>query len=350
MPEHTDLTSSTCRTTVVVSAIACLAIILMCDPGMPARGDALPTNTGPIISCSSPVFDFGPMDNEDTIKHTFILGNSGNAILKIDKIISCCGSRTVLETRAVDPGAQSALHVTSPLKGRSGAQHMVFYVRSNDPVRPLYELVITGKALAKVEVRPASIMFGVIAADVAVDRIVRVIPESNIVFSVTNVICSMPCISAAYVGCTNMVHHVLVRTVPPLPSGITRAIVSVQTDDTRYRQIDIPIVVRATKDIVVFPQEIRLTKALPGQVHNTQSQYAVVKSLSKTPFKLVGSEVPADGVEVFWVDMASGGYKLEIRNLLPIDEMDGKQVILKTDNERVGDIVIPVSVVAAPQE
>lgn len=346
--EKTRLITSPCTKPFAVYAIAWLAILPVSSFASPEGSRASKIDSVPAISCGSDVYDFGSLDNEETIDHTFVLVNSGNATLKIDKIIACCGSKTALATRNVAPGAESTLQVRFPLKGRSGEQRMAFYVRSNDPVHPLYELKVRGKALARVEVRPTGVMFGAISGDTTCEKTVRIICVSNISFNVTNVICNTSGISASYIGISNGVYHVLVRTVPTLRPGITRAIVYVHTDHAKYGMIEIPVLARVTKDIVVFPAEISLTKVAGGQIRN--SEYAVVKSLSKTPFKITGSEVPRDGIDVVWSQMANGGYKIEIRNLLPMDEMDGKQIILKTDNDKAGDVAIPIRVVTAPQD
>ena len=332
----------------VEHSIAVLVVLHASLFAMPARVDAAQTDSGPAISCSHPVFDFGEMDNEEVVDHSFVLENSGNALLKLDKIIACCGSKTELSARDVASGASVTLQVHIPLKGRSGDQRAAIYVRSNDRIHPLYELMVRGKALAKVEVRPTGVMFGALEEDAAVEKTVSIICDSNVLFNVTNVVCNTPCISASYVGVSNGAHHLLVRTVPPLASGITRAIVYARTDHARYGMIEVPVLVRVSKDIVVFPQELCIMKYAGERIR--ESQYAVVKSLSKTPFRIVGSEVPEDGIELVWNTMVNGGYRVEIRNVMPIDEMNGKHIILKTDNEKVGDVAIPIRVIAAPQQ
>ncbi|MEI6217409.1 MAG: DUF1573 domain-containing protein, partial [bacterium] len=342
------LSSSLRPMRLVEQAIAFLVLLNSPLFAMPASVDAARTDSGPAISCGSPVFDFGQMDNENAVDHSFVLRNAGSAPLKLDKIVACCGSKTELSARDVAPGASVTLQVHIPLKGRSGDQSVALYVRSNDRIHPLYELIVRGKALAKVEVRPTSIMFGALEEDAAVERTVSIICNSNVLFNVTNVVCNTLCISAAYVGVSNGVHRLLIRTVPPLASGITRAIVYALTDHERYGMIEVPVLVRVSKDIVVFPQEICIMK-YPGKLIR-DSQFAVIKSLSKTPFTIVGSEVPEDGIELVWNTMVNGGYRVEIRNLMPIDEMNGKQIILKTDNKKVGDVAIPIRVIAAPQQ
>lgn len=306
----------------------------------PSDGVTSGTNAHQVLSCAKPVYDFGTLDNEETIEHSFVLRNEGTAVLELGKTYACCGSVAELSASTVPPGQETVLKIRLPLKGRSGNQTLSFYVRTNRSARPLYELRIRGTALAKVDVQPSGVMLGAVEEDAAAEKTVSIICRSNIVFGVTNVECSSRCVAAKYLGVSGNVHRVSIVTVPPLPSGILRATARVLTDHGKYQVIEIPVLARVTKDIVVFPNEIRLTRTSRDRIAG--SWYAVVRSLKRTPFKIVGTETPAKGIEVVCSPMASGGYKVEIRGLLSQSDMDGKQIILKTDVAKATEVAIPI--------
>lgn len=298
------------------------------------------TNPGSPILCSSAVYDFGTMDNEETIEHVFVLHNKGTNVLRLDKVLGCCGSTSELSSSTIFPGCDVTLKISLPLKGRSGGQTMSFCVRSNNPEWPLYELQVKGIALAKVEVLPVNVFLGAIAEDAVIGKLVSITCQSNILFNITNIVCASQYITATYLGISGNVHRVSVSTVPPLPFGITRDTVRVLTDDRKYQVLEIPVLARVTRDIVVFPAEIRQARSGGGSVAG--SWFGVVRSLSKTPFKIVGTESPASGIEVVYSPMANGGYKVEIRNLSQQADLDGKQILLKTDNPKATAVGIPI--------
>lgn len=313
---------------------------------LPAAGVAeqrADTNSRPHLTCGSPVWDFGKHDNEDTVEHVFVLHNDGPDVVLLGKVIGCCGSTAELSTGTVLPGGEAAVKITLPLKGRSGEQSMSFYVQSNSSAVPLYELRIKGIALAKVDIQPGSIMLGSASEDTVIEKTVSIGCQSNIIFRVTNTVSSAACIGASYLGVSGNVHRVSVRTIPPLPFGIIRATVSVMTDHSKYPVLEVPVLARVTKDVVVFPSEIRLAKNGGGKA---ETWYGVVRSISRTQFKITGTEVPSAGIEVGCSPLSNGGYKVEVRNLLPQPDLDGKQIILKTDNAGANDVGIPIQLFA----
>jgi len=296
------------------------------------------------ISCSNAVYDFGTLDNEETVEHMFVLRNDGTNAVWLDKVFGCCGSTSELSSSTVFPGSDVTLRISIPLKGRSGEQAMSFYVRSNNAAWPLYELRVTGVALAKVDVQPGSVMLGAIAENAVIEKLVSITCQPDVLFNITNIACASQYITATYLGVSGNVHRVSVRTVPPLPFGITRDMVHILTDDKRYPVLEIPVLARVTKDVVVFPNEIRLTRTSGKLV--ADKWYGVIRSLSKTPFKIASYEVPAAGIEVVCSPMENGGYKVEISNILPQADLDGKEITLKTSNAKANDVGIPIRIVS----
>ncbi|MEI6970221.1 MAG: DUF1573 domain-containing protein [bacterium] len=322
-----------------------VALLLLKPPSTHAGAtvSADSANEAGLMSCSWPVHDFGSLDNGETVRHTFVLHNSGEAVLEIGKIHGCCGATWELSSRSVQPHSEAMLAITMPLKGRSGAQEASFFVRSNDPAQPLYELKMRGFAVAKVDVQPACVMLAATAADAAQDRLVTITCQPDIGFRVTNIVVSSPCVSATYVGASGNVHRVAVRVVAAPGSGTARADVRVLTDHPEYKILDIPVLVSVKKDIVVFPNEVRLDASAGRQVPG--SWYGVVRSISRAPFRITGTESPAKGAEFTFSPMANGGYKVEIRNLIPHKDLDGRSIILRTDSEAASEVVIPIRII-----
>ena len=110
----------------------------------------------PKITCAQPVYDFSRSEDTQTVEHTFIIGNTGDEPLRIGKIKACCGAATELGTNVIPAAGTTTLKVKLPLSGRSGNQHKSFYIGSNDPTQPYYQLRFVGKVSPRAKVEPVS--------------------------------------------------------------------------------------------------------------------------------------------------------------------------------------------------
>ena len=60
---------------------------------------------GPRLLCEEPTHDFGSVTNKDWFKKSFVLRNVGDSPLNLGKIQTCCGSRTSVDDKVVEPGS-----------------------------------------------------------------------------------------------------------------------------------------------------------------------------------------------------------------------------------------------------
>jgi hypothetical protein len=97
----------------------------------------------PALAISEPLHDFGVVTARYA-NHVFTLRNAGASDLTITRVRACCGAKCELTVTNLPPGAASELRVALDLAGRSGVWHKTLYLHTNDPVRPIAAVRLTG--------------------------------------------------------------------------------------------------------------------------------------------------------------------------------------------------------------
>jgi uncharacterized protein DUF1573 len=128
-------------------ALACVATPAMADTPRLVVGDA--------------VFDFGTVEQGASVEHTFVLGNAGDATLRIDNVKSSCGCTVaVLSARDVPPGGEGRVTVTLDTARMVGAKTKTVTVYTNDPAAGTTGLTLHGSVLADFVIIPDALYLG----------------------------------------------------------------------------------------------------------------------------------------------------------------------------------------------
>ncbi|MEI8354330.1 MAG: DUF1573 domain-containing protein [Lentisphaerota bacterium] len=112
------------------------------------------------MACKEPEFNFGDRPNTGVVEHVFTIQNQGDAPLRIGNIRACCGATAGIESSVIAPGSNSNLKATINLAGRRGEMKKSFYIASNDPNQPYYQIRMIGNPTAEVYVDPGDLDFG----------------------------------------------------------------------------------------------------------------------------------------------------------------------------------------------
>ena len=105
-------------------------------------------------------YDFGTVDEEGLIKHEFLLENQGGSNLEIEDVKTGCGcTSAILTKKLLAPGADAKVIVS--YKGRSLNQRekIPIWIISNDPDKPIVQMILTGIVRTKVFWFPKSLSF-----------------------------------------------------------------------------------------------------------------------------------------------------------------------------------------------
>lgn len=317
-----------------------LVIFLLPALVPPAYGDGVPR-----IECDQPVYEFGTMDNAESIEHTFLIWNRGTSPLQIGKIRACCGATAKMPTKTIEPGTNVPLRVTLSLRRRQGKQRKSIYIGSNDPRQPYLQVRLLGTAVAAVTIEPRFVRFGDMEATARAEQKVKITSNPDFAFQVTNVTSSATQFIASVESDTNgCAHEVTVKTVPPLPLGTTTGRIKLFTDNPKRPDLSISTAATVLTDIMVVPKEISVKASGEGQEPATR--YVAIRSRHKRRFKILKVQVPDPRIQTEFTPLGAG-YRCELKNIPPDPSLDGKPIIISTDHPESPQIPIPLRILPA---
>lgn len=138
-----------------------LAVLLAGAVSGAAAGEAL----APKAVCPEPDYDFGELENTETVEHDYVIRNEGELSLEILSVKPSCGCTAVSPSqKVIPPGGEGSVHATFGLQNRSGYQDKSITVTCNDPARPTFLLRLHGTAVQSVRAVPSSVFFGRVGA------------------------------------------------------------------------------------------------------------------------------------------------------------------------------------------
>jgi hypothetical protein len=129
------------------SALA-LALLLgsslpACQRGKSTQPAARARPGSPSIEFDERVHDFGIVNQDSVLKHSFVIRNAGSAVLAIRNVSTSCGCTTAsVGLEAIPPGGSSPLQVTLDMRFFSGPGSKTIRIESNDPRHPTSTLEI----------------------------------------------------------------------------------------------------------------------------------------------------------------------------------------------------------------
>ncbi len=115
-----------------------------------ATAIALPQMVGPKAVVKNSEYDFGNINQNDIVKHSFTITNTGDDVLKISDIRASCGCTAATpDKNELKPGESTQLLVTFNSKGRKGPQTKTVNLKTNDPNNPNLTLMIKCNIIVK---------------------------------------------------------------------------------------------------------------------------------------------------------------------------------------------------------
>jgi len=300
----------------------------------------------PRLICDEPEYCFGTLSNTNDVPHTFVLANEGAAPLAIYRVQSDCGcTRVRLEDKLIHPGEQTTVQARLILKGRSGHQHKRVTIESNDPDQPRLTLSLIGEAVAEVEVKPDRIYWGNLRSDASEVKTVDIRFDESAPGQITGAGVISPAFAVDFeTNKSGLAYRILIRPVPPLVFGRFATNVWITTDSPRYPQLTVPMQGRVVGDIYTVPDELWLA----SDTNQPVSRLLMVQSSRKQNFKIVRVDPPLTDMEVTIRSTLFKGYRIELRNLRPLPELNGRTLTIITDCATSPKLTVPFRIGEPP--
>jgi hypothetical protein len=313
-------------------------LLVMVSGLMLAASLPLRAANAPRIACRQTVYDFGTRESINSVEHVFTIFNDGDAPLQIGQVRGCCGATATIADMSISPGSNTALKVVFSLAGRGGKQNKSFYLGSNDPKEPYLQLRLVGNVVETLNASPRSIDFGVLEQGASTNAEVFIVCTSNLNLTVTNAVADAGFAVEFGQGPSNNLWRITVRPASP-PLGLTRGRVTILTDHKDYPKLEIPVTVTVASDIVAVPKEIVVTET--GEKPQPVTRYVAVRSRTGKPFKILKLEAPDSDIKLSHEQIASGGYRITLANVMPFEDLNGKDLVIVTDHPQTKKVTVP---------
>lgn len=305
--------------------------------------EAAPTGKGPIIACDEPNFDFGTVDNQTTIEHTFLIKNIGDTTLEITQVKPACGCTVAeLTEKMVPPGGISHVTAKLSLQGRSGLQSKAITIFSNDPQNPQYRVSINGTAAQSVQVAPERLMFGQVGPGQSSELFVDISGLAPEPFNITAIEPSGTELTAvSEVQEDGKKYRLKVTITGPAQAGPYNGNIRISTDHPSRPLIDIPVIGNIVGEIIYAPTELTLPAQTDG---NPLTRYIVLRPGTLPNFELKKVTTPDPSMKTSIFPFGDQGYRVQIEGINPSADLEGKTIVLETSAQFTPEISIPIHI------
>jgi hypothetical protein len=135
--------------------------------------------------------------------------------------------------------------------------------------------------------------------------------------------------------------RIAVRTCPPLQPGAQGTRISVRTDDEKIPELGLPVSVRVLDELTVLPSQLVMRRSEAPAV----DRMILIRPGTTATFTILAVEPPLEGIEVTQQSLPSDMVRINLHGLPVSDEMDGKHVLIRTDLQRMREILVPIRVI-----
>jgi len=300
--------------------------------------EEVPPGFAPEITCEETVYNFGEAEASETIEHTFIIKNEGNAVLDISRVRPACGCTVAeLSEKLVGAGKEAKITTRLSLKGRRGHQRKSITVECNDPKKSRFMLYLEGDVTRALDINPDRLFFGQISPDTQATKTITLTSKSKTI-EIKDVSCSVEQFDTVLeVTEEGKSYQILVSTKPPLNEGHVNGYIRISRGQGQP-DINIPVSAVVSGPLAIAPREITLRTQ-----NNAVTRYIVVRPGSVKEFEIEGIDLPNPDIK-FNITSVGPGYRIELSNIVPSHELDGKVVKIRTNVPEKHEIIIPIKI------
>lgn len=296
----------------------------------------------PKLECPQPVYDFGTVDGEKPVSHTFELRNAGDSDLVIRKIHAPCGCTSFLiSNKILPPGDTLSLPVTVSLSGRKGLQEKGVFLETNDPATPGLQLTMRGVVGSGIEVLPPMLT-------------IRKSPKSPEVFGEVTVrdLGKKPlaCLEAKPGdGKIEVVTKPLeggdgfvLRATPVagLAPGQHREKIRLRLEGASPKEMTVDVQILLAADLIAAPSIVRLDTKAAAPLSRT----VILRSPAGSEFTVDAVDVPVETMTTRIERMNATSSRVVIGNIQPTRELDGKKLVFRIGGAKPRTLDVPIAV------
>jgi hypothetical protein len=211
---------------------------------------------GPRISFDRETHDYGKVFYGDSVTEQFVVTNTGDETLIIEKLDASCGcTKAVKGSTEIPPHGKSKIVVEFDTKGlKAGRKKQTIHVHSNDPTKPSTKLTLSADVVREVVVEPSKLNKALTNFIKKVSFPLKITNLSSKVFTVTGIRTQEGNPKAELAPNTILVEPraIVAFTVeielPPEPGRhLHMGRLALLTDHAREKEIEIPYLIQLDK-------------------------------------------------------------------------------------------------------
>ncbi len=294
------------------------------------------------LTCEQPTFNFGKRESIPDFDHDFVIRNAGDLALQIFNLRPTCGCLVPKFTeRTIPPGHTATVTVHFIARGRQGPQSKVLFIESNDPAQPSFPLRMEGQIIDPVELKPSLLFFGRLAANSCSTGTLTVSAiGTNLLGSVSAQIDSPAFVVSVAHPASSKTVHLTVATKPPLPEGLTRATLRINTGCPRMPVLTTVVSAFVPGTFSIMPPELLLV----GREDETVRREVLVRAESNITFRVVAVEPPLKDISCTITTTNPAACRLTFPSLPVSHKLDGQTIRIVTDHPKHPELLIPIRV------
>ncbi len=117
----------------------------------------------PALMADGQEYDFGAIQQGESVPHTFRFQNAGDEVLEITSVRTSCGcTAALLSSRRLAPGEVGELELTFNSQGFRGKIHKTIEMTTNDPQQPLVIFHLRGSVKLQLFASPERVNWGTV--------------------------------------------------------------------------------------------------------------------------------------------------------------------------------------------
>ncbi len=312
----------------------------------PAPADAktpAPTGPAPKIGAEEASHEFGQVWTGDKVNHTFLIRNTGDAVLKITQVKPSCGCTVAKQyDREIQPGATGKIPVTINTAKLKAKINKTITVKSNDTTTGDFRLTMTGTVKRRFEIDPArGASFGRIRPDEDLTRTLTLTNNMDKPSKLTLAAVKAGVFNAEIVEKEpGSVYELTISAKPPYAEKINRGNFKLQTDLPGKVGVDIAVSAYVPPLVEVTPPQVIIPKAQA----KTRQQSVRVKFNSKEPHEILTATTNVPGAQVELKKIAESHYDVVLglpANYAP--PAAGHKLTLKTDDPKNAEVEVKIT-------
>lgn len=295
------------------------------------------------LQCIDPIFNFGTVEDSQTIRHLFVLRNQGSQPIHILGVQSSCGcTLTQVSSEVIEPGAEVHLAVELSLAGQKGEIAKWITVESNDPECPMLSLRMEGVAMTRIAVIPSTVSWGEIGPAHGDQRVLHLVAGDQVIFHLKEVKYDTRLLKVAWESLREGKEYRLsVSLQKPLFLGKINTAIEVVTDYSEKSLIRIPVQAMVLDEIDVYPAEIVLMKGGEQDISRT----LVIRTRGTKKLEIKEVKLPSSDLQYRIDPFGEKDWILKLSHFPLATQLVGKSLMIQTDSAGREWIRIPFRVV-----